>query len=255
MKKLTALILAFIFALPFAFAAAEGGFTTIEPGKLTYATSPDFPPFESRDDDDNVIGIEPDIMALIGEKLGLEVEAVPMDFTSALLAAQLGKTDLVVSGVTATGEKAEERKTWFDFTDTYIDIQQAIVFKAGKDITMDNLGEMSIGVQAGTTGQDLTEDDFGQDHVTAYDTYSLAFQALLNNQVDCIVLDDAVGKAYVALHPELTMVQTNYEIESYAFGVYKQDTGLLDAINGALKELIEDGTVDEIIMKWNTDEE
>ena len=105
MKKLIALVCALSLALCAVSAFAEAAFTTIEPGKLTYATSPDFPPFESRDDNDNIIGIEPDIMALIGEKLGLEVEAVPMDFTSALLAAQLGKTDLVVSGVTATGEK------------------------------------------------------------------------------------------------------------------------------------------------------
>ena len=251
MKKLIALLAVLALSLSLVSAVAEGtSFTTIEPGKLTYATSPDFPPFESRDDDDNVIGIEPDIMALIGEKLGLTVEAVPMDFTSALLSAQLGKTDLVVSGVTATGEKAEERKIWFDFTDIYTSIQQAIVFKSGKDISMENLGQQTIGVQAGTTGQDLTEDDFGEDHVVAYDTYSLAFQALLNDQVDCIVLDDAVGKAYLKLHPELVMVQTTYDVEGYAFGVYKQDTGLLEAINAALNELIADGTVDSIIAKW-----
>ena len=250
MKKLLSVLCALVMTFSLTAALAEGEFTTIEKGKLTYATSPDFPPFESRDDNDNIVGIEPDIMALIGEKLGLEVEAVPMDFTSALLAAQLGKTDLVVSGVTATGEKAIERSTWFDFTDTYVDIQQAIVFKEGANITMDNLGEQSIGVQAGTTGQDLTEDSFGEDKVTAYDTYSLAFQALLNGQVDCIVLDDAVGKAYVAQHPGLTMVQTTYDVESYAFGVFKQDTGLLAALNAALQELIADGTVDAIIAQW-----
>ena len=92
--------------------------------------------------------------------------------------------------------------------------------------------------------------DFGEEHVVAYDTYSLAFQALLNDQVDCIVLDDAVGKAYLKLHPELVMVQTTYDVEGYAFGVYKQDTGLLEAINAALNELIADGTVDSIIAKW-----
>ncbi len=252
MKKLIALVSVLVLAMTLVGSVlAEGTVTTIEAGKLTYATSPDFPPFETTDDEDNVIGIEPDIMALIGAKLGLEVEAVPMDFTSALLSAQLGKTDMVVSGVTATGDTAEERKTWFDFTTIYVYVQQAIVFKTGSDVTMENLGEQDIGVQAGTTGQILVEADFGEDKVTAYDKYSLAFQALLNGQVSCIVLDDAVAKAYVAQHPELTMVQTNYEPEGYAFGVYKQDTGLLEAINGALQELIDDGTINEIILKWN----
>ena len=254
MKKILAMVLALCMMLSLTAAVADG-FKTIEEGKLTYATSPDFPPFEGRDEDDTVIGIEPDILTLIGEKLGLEVEAVPMDFTSALLAAQTGKTDLVVSGVTATGEKAEERKKVFDFTNIYVYVQQAIVFKDGKDISMDNLGEQSIGVQAGTTGQDLTQEDFGEEKVTAYDTYPLAFQALLNDQIDCVVMDDAVAKNYVAKNPGLVMVQTTYDPEGYAFGVYKENDGLLDAINGALQELIDDGTVDKIITEWYSKEE
>ena len=250
MKKILAMVMALCMVLSLTAAMADG-FKTIEEGKITYATSPDFPPFESRDEDDTIIGIEPDIMALIGEKLGIEIEPVAMDFDSALLAAQTGKTDLVVSGVTATGENAEARKKMFDFTEVYIYIQQAIVFKTGKDISMDNLGEQSIGVQSGTTGMYLTEDDFGEEHVTGYPSYPLAFQALLNDQIDCIVLDDAVAKKYVEMHPELTMVQTTYEQEGFAFGVYKEDEGLLDAINGVMQELIEDGTIEEIIRKWN----
>ena len=251
MKKLIALITVLALSLSIIGAVAESTFTTIGPGKLSYATSPDFPPFESRDENDNVIGIEPEIMGLIAEKLGVELEIVSMDFTSALASAQLGKTDMVVSGVTATGEKYLERSAMFDFTDIYTYIQQAVVFKTGADVTLANLGEKTIGVQAGTTGQGYAEDDYGEDHVVAYDTYALAFQALLNGQVDCIMLDDVVGNAYLKIHPELSIIPTEYEQEGFAFGVFKQDTGLLEAINAALKELVDAGTVEEIIVKWN----
>ena len=254
MKKILAMMLALCMMLSLGAAAADG-FKTVEEGKITYATSPDFPPFESRDEDDTIIGIEPDILALIGEKLGVTIEPVAMDFTSALLAAQTGKTDLVVSGVTATGEQAEERKKNFDFTEVYVYVKQAIVYKEGKDISMDNLGEQSIGVQAGTTGQTLSQDAFGEDAVTAYDTYPLAFQALLNDQVDCIVMDDAVAAVYLAKNPGLTMGETTFDPEGYAFGVFKGDEGLLDALNGALKELIDDGTVEKIIAEWYSKEE
>lgn len=251
MKKLIALVCALSLALCAVSALADATFTTVEPGKISYATSPDFPPFESRDENDNIIGIEPEIMGLIAEKLGVELEAVPMDFTSALASAQLGKTDMVVSGVTATGPKYLERSAMFDFTEVYTYIQQAVVFKQGVDVTLANLGEKTIGVQGGTTGQGYAEDDYGEDHVIAYDTYALAFQALLNGQVDCIMLDDVVGYAYLKMHPELTIIPTEYEQEGFAFGVYKQDTGLLDAINAVLKELVADGTVENIIVKWN----
>ena len=65
------------------------------------------------------------------------------------------------------------------------------------------------------------------------------------------MLDDVVGNAYLKIHPELSIIPTEYEQEGFAFGVFKQDTGLLEAINAALKELVDAGTVEEIIVKWD----
>ena len=228
---------------------SDGALTTISAGKLTISTSPDFPPFEYTDDSGAIIGIEPEIMALICDKIGLELQIDAMDFTSALMAAEQGKSDAVVSGVTIR----EDRKALYDFTDSYTTITQAIVRPEGSDITMDNLGDYTIGVQSGTTGQEFVEDDFGTDKVVAYDTYSLVFQALLNNQIDCIVMDDAVAKAYLAENPGLEMVETTYEPEEYAFGFTKGNTALVAAVNAALKELIDDGTVQNIIDKYMTE--
>ena len=222
-----------------------GALTTMTAGKLTIATSPDFPPFEYTDDSGAIIGIEPEIMELICKKLGLELQIDAMDFDGALLAAEQGKCDAVVSGVTIT----EARKLVYDFTDSYTTITQAIVAPEGSGITMDNLGEYVIGVQRGTTGHIYTEDDFG-DQVQAYDTYSLVFQALTNGQVDCIVMDDAVAKAYLATYTGLTMEPTTYEVEEYAFGFHKGNAELVAAVNGALKELTEDGTVQGILDKY-----
>jgi polar amino acid transport system substrate-binding protein len=247
MKKLLAMALALMLILSAAAAAAE--LKTIEEGKFIYATSPDFPPFEFRDDNDNIVGIEPELIALIAEKIGLTAEPLPMDFDGALLAARVdmgAKADMIVSGVTVT----EERKLIYDFTDPYTTITQAIVSKDGA-VTKDQLPTAIIGVQSGTTGQIAAVDDFGEDHVAAYDKYSLAFQALQNGQVDCIMVDDMVGAAYVKQIPGLEMIQTNYEPEEFAFGFAKGNTGLVDAFNAELQKLIDDGTVEQIILKWN----
>ncbi|MBQ9211521.1 MAG: transporter substrate-binding domain-containing protein [Clostridia bacterium] len=247
MKKLIASLLALCMILSLAAACAEG-IQTIEAGKFLYSTSPDFPPFEYRDDDDNIIGIEPELIALIMEKIGLEAEAVPMDFDGALLAARVdqgAKSDAVVSGVTVT----EERKLIYDFTDSYTTITQAIVSKDGA-VTEDQLKDVIIGVQSGTTGQIYAEDDYGA-NVTKYETYSLAFQALQNGQVDCVLLDDAVGNAYVKQIPGLGIQPTSYEPESFAFGVNKGNTALVEAINAVLADLKEDGTVEALILKYN----
>ena len=229
--------------------SGSAALTTVNSGKLTISNSPDFPPFEYTDDNGNVVGIEPEIMNLICEKLGLELQIDTMDFDSALLAAQNGKCDAVVSGVTVK----EDRKLIYDFTDSYTTITQAIVSAEGSGITMDNLGQYSIGVQSGTTGQEFVEEDFGKEHVVAYDTYSLVFQALLNGQIDCIVMDDAVAKSYIAANPGLVMSPTTYAPEEYAFGFHKGNDSLVEAVNSALTELKDNGTVQSIIDKYMVD--
>ena len=245
MKKILAMVLALAMILSISAAAAE--LKTIEEGKFIYSTSPDFPPFESTDDQDNVIGIEPDILAIICENLGLTPEPYAIDFDSALVAPTTGKADAVVSGVTVK----EERKATLDFTIPYVTIVQGVVFKSGDDVTLDNLGEKMIGVQSGTTGYFDAVDSYGEDHVTAYDKYSLAFQALQNGQIDCIMVDDMVGAAYVKQIPGLEMFQTEYEPEEFAFGFGKGNTELVDAFNAELQKLIDDGTIEAIILKWN----
>ena len=245
MKKILAMVLALAMMLTVAVAAAE--YKTVEEGKFIYSTSPDFPPFESTDDQDNVIGIEPDILAIICENLGLTPEPYAIDFDSALQAPKSGKADAVVSGVTVR----EDRKASMDFTIPYVTIVQGVVFKSGDDVTLDNLNDKLIGVQSGTTGQICAVDDFGEDNVKAYDKYSLAFQALQNGQIDCIMVDDMVGQAYVKQIPGLEMIKTEYEPEEFAFGFAKGNTELLEAFNAELQKLIDDGTIEQIILKWN----
>jgi len=245
MKKILALVLALALILSAAAAVAE--YKTIEEGKFIYATSPDFPPFESTDDNDNVIGIEPDILAVICGNLGLTAEPYAIDFDSALMAPGNGKADAVVSGVTVR----EDRKATMDFTIPYVTIVQGVVFKTGDDVTLENLKDKKIGVQSGTTGQIAAVDDFGDDHVAAYDKYSLAFQALQNGQVDCIMVDDMVGAAYVKQIPGLEMIKTEYEPEEFAFGFAKGNTELVEAFNAELQKMIDDGTIEQIILKWN----
>jgi polar amino acid transport system substrate-binding protein len=138
-----------------------------------------------------------------------------------------------------------------DFTIPYVTIVQGVVFKAGSDVTLENLGEKKIGVQTGTTGQIYAVDDFGEGAVTAYDKYSLAFQALQNGQIDCIMVDDMVGAAYVKQIPGLEMFKTDFDPENFAFGFAKGNTELVEAFNAELQKLIDDGTIEQIILKWN----
>ena len=202
---------------------------TVTEGVLTMSTNAAFPPYESTDDSGNVVGIDADIAAAIAEKLGLKLQIDDMDFDGALV---------------------------LDFTDTYANGVQVVIVPEGSDITsIEDMQGKRIGTQRGTTGYILcsspVEDGgFGEENVVPYDDAIAAVKALKNGQIDCVVIDNAPAQELVKANPGLTTLETEYANEKYAIGVAKGNTALLDAVNGALKELMEDGTIQSIIDKY-----
>ncbi len=231
--------------------ASSNELNLVESGKLIMSTNAEFPPYEMTADDGSYEGIDVEIAAAIAEKLGLELVIDDMDFDAALLAVQQGKSDIVMAGVTVR----EDRLLVMNFSDSYATGVQVVIVKEGSDVTMDNLGEMMIGTQRGTTGYIYASDTpenggYGEDHVVAYDTGASAVQALLNGQVDCVIIDNAPAAAYVAANPGLTILDGTWAEEDYAIGINKENTALLEAVDKALGELTADGTVQSIIDKY-----
>lgn len=225
--------------------------TTVTAGKLTMSTNAAFPPYEMTTDSGDFEGIDVEVAGAIAEKLGLELQVDDMDFDAALLAAQNGKSDIVMAGVTVT----DERQKVMDFSDTYAEGIQSIIVPEDSDIaSADDLTGKAIGTQRGTTGYIYCTDDFGEDNVIAYDDGLTAVQALNNGQVDAVVIDNAPAKSFVEANPGLKILDTAYAQEDYAIGVAKGNTALLDAINSALEELQADGTLQAIVDKYITAE-
>ena len=227
--------------------ADAAALTTVNAGKLTMSTNAAFPPYEMTTDTGDFEGIDIEVAGAIAKKLGLELQVDDMDFDAALLAAQNGKSDMVMAGVTVT----DERLKVMDFSDTYAEGIQSIIVPEDSDIaSADDLAGKIIGTQRGTTGYIYCTDDFGEDSVVAYDDGLTAVQALNNGQVDAVVIDNAPAKEFVAANPGLKILDTAYAQEDYAIGVAKGNTELLNAINGALEELQADGTLQSIVDKY-----
>lgn len=225
--------------------------STVEPGKLIMSTNAAFPPYEMTTDFGEFEGIDIETAQAIADKLGLELQIDDMDFDAALLAVQQGKSDMVMAGVTVT----DERQNVMDFTDSYATGIQSIIVKEDSDIaSVDDLAGKKIGTQRGTTGYLYCSDDFGDENVVAYDDGLTAVQMLNNGQVDCVVIDNAPAKEFIAANPGLKLLDTAYVEESYAIGIGKGNTELKDAINTALEELKADGTLQAIVDKYITAE-
>ncbi len=228
-------------------ATATGDFTTVTDGVLTLGTNVSFPPYEYYDGD-TPTGIDIEIATAVAEKLGLKLEVVDMDFGSIITSVQQGKIDCSFAGMTVT----EERKQNVNFTQSYSTGVQAIIVPEGSDIqTADDLKNADlIGVQESTTGHIYCSDDFGEDHVVAYTNGATAVQALVSGKVDCVVIDEQPAKNYVEANEGLKILDTAYVTEDYAACVSKDNEALLSAMDEAITELKEDGTIQSILDKY-----
>ena len=207
---------------------------TAKDGVLTMATNATFPPYESYEGND-IVGIDADIAKAIADKLGLKLEIQDMEFNSIITAVQSGKADLGLAGMTVT----DERKQSVDFTDSYATGIQSVIVKEGSSIkSIDDLKGKKIGVQLATTGDIYAKDDFGEENVEEY------------NKIDAVIIDNQPAKSFVETTDGLQILDTDYVQEDYAAAIQKGNTDLLNAVNGALKELKEDGTIQKILDKY-----
>ena len=220
-------------------------------GKLSIATSPDFPPFESLTDSTTVEGIEIDILQLICDRLGVELEINQMDFDSVLPGVQAGKFDVGVSGITIT----EQRKKNVLFTDPYCLAAQAIVVTEDSAIkSKADLEGKKVSVQTGTTAESYTMENGYS--VSSFSANSDAEAALTSGKVDAWVIDDLTAAEMVKVYNEtasvkLVILDEAMTTEPYAFAFSLGSDDLVKEVNSILDELIADGTVKAIFEKYD----
>ena len=239
----------------FAVSSEYGDFTVVEEGKLHMSTNASFPPYEMTTDDGGFEGIDVEVAGVIAEKLGLELVVDDMGFDAALTAVQNGQSDIAMAGITVT----EDRLEVMDFSESYATGVQVVIVREDSPIqTLDDLNNAEmIGCQAATTGYIYASDTpenggYGEDHVTAYENGSLAVMALLNGQIDAVIIDNEPAKSYVEANEGLKILDTPWAEEEYAIGVAKGNSDLLSAINAVMDELKTDGTFQSIVDKYIT---
>lgn len=214
-------------------------------GKLIMGTNAEFPPYEFYDGD-KIVGIDAEIAQAIAEKLGMEFEIEDMAFDAIIPSVTSGKVDFGAAGMTVT----EERKQSVDFTDSYATSTQVTMVKEDSDIAnSEGLKNKIIGVQLGTIGDDLAGDIEGAT-VERYNKGLEAVQSLTQGKIDAVVIDEATAKAFLANTKGLKILDEKMSDEEYAIAVKKGNTELVEKMNGAIKELKDEGKLDEIVAKY-----
>ena len=227
---------------------------TTEKATLIMATNAAFPPYEYKEGE-SFAGIDVEIAGKIAEKLGMTLEIKDVEFGSIIGGVQTGKFDIGMAGMTVTDERLKS----VNFSDSYATGIQVVIVKADSEIkSLDDLkgdGSMKFGVQQDTTGDIYASDTienggYGKDNVVRYKTGADAVQALKTGKVDAVIIDNEPAKSFVKANEGLSILDGDWVKENYAIAIAKENTELLEKVNGALKELIADGTVKAIIDKY-----
>ena len=236
---------------------AASELTTVTPGKLTVATSPDFAPYEFYAIDENgnanLAGFDMALAQYIADYLGLELEVVPMDFDGVLAEVTAGNVDLGMAGLSPDPERLEA----MDFSDIYyMGGQSLVVTQENKDkwASLEALNDPSvtIGAQLASIQYDLAMENTPDADVVQLAKVTDVVSELLGGKLDAGYIETVVAESYAKNYPDLYIAfDVPYEVEGSAVGVVKGNEALLNGVNEAIAAALADGSMDDFVAQAN----
>ena len=223
------------------------------PAKV-YAVGTDaaYAPFELQNEKAEIVGFDIDVVTAVAKKAGIEVKFVNTPWEGIFNTLAQGDRDLLVSSITIT----DERKQTMDFSDPYFDAQQLIAVKEKSKVTkFDDLKKLKVGVQTGTTGDEVVSKLQGKTstNIKRFESTPLALKELEAGGVDAVVADNGVVINYVANNSGgkfKTVSDPAFAPEQYGLAVKKGNAELLAKLNKGLADIKADGSYDQIYAKY-----
>jgi polar amino acid transport system substrate-binding protein len=216
--------------------------------KIRVATDATWPPFEIVNDQTKQIeGFDIDVMNAIAQKENLDIEFVNVGFDPLLAGMAQGTYDAAISSITITADRSKDML----FSDPYFAAGQIItVRKDNTKITGKDTLAGNVGAQLGTTGA-MEVEKIKTATLKTYDDIGMAFQDLMNGQIEAVVCDNPVAMGYTGKNPDkLKTVGVVFTDENYGIAVAKGKTDLLTKINAGIKAVKSEGLIDQLTKKW-----
>jgi polar amino acid transport system substrate-binding protein len=233
----------------------DGGETTeastedlglISEGTLTVGTDTPFPPFEIGQPP-NISGYDIDVLNAVAEELGLTPEYTDTSFDTIFRDVAAGQYDIAAAASTIT----PGRQKTVNFSDPYYEAQQALLVPEGSDIaSVDDLSGAIVGAQDGTTGEVYANDETDASEVRGFPEGPDAVAALVSGQVDAVIIDQPVAADAVEKAGGVEIAEEIATNELYGYAMSKENAGLLDAVNGALQTLKDDGAITDLYQQY-----
>jgi polar amino acid transport system substrate-binding protein len=218
----------------------------------TVGTDAAYAPFEKMSASNEVEGLTVDLLKAAAAKGGFEVKFVNTPWEGIFKTLDGGERDIVASSVTIT----EERKQTMDFSKPYFDAVQLIAVKEDSKVAkFDDLKKLKVGVQTGTTGDEVVQKLLGKTsaNIKRFESTPLALQELAAGGVSAVVADNGVVQHYIANNPTAkfkSVSDASFVPEQYGFAVKKGNAELLAKLNAGIDAIKADGSYDTIMAKY-----
>lgn len=215
---------------------------------LVVGTDAAYTPFESQNDKGEIVGFDIDVVKAVAQKAGIEVKFVNTPWEGIFNALDQGDRDLLVSAITIT----DERRQTMDFSQPYFDARQLIAVKSDSPVAkFDDLKTLKVGVQNGTTGDEVVGKLLGKSStaIKRFESTPLALKELEAGGVQAVVADNGVVVHYLANNAAggfKTVSDAGFPVEKYGIAVKKSNADLLARINQGLEAIRTDGTYAKI---------
>ena len=262
MKRIITLFFIFIFAISCSktqtqntkASATDNSLQKIkESGKLVLGLDYTLAPMGFRDDNGDIVGFDIDLAREVANRLGVELEAKPIDWSSAILSLKKGDVDVIWNGFAVN----ESRKQQVNFTKPYLYNRLMIAKYSDRDDinSKEELKGKIVGVQSGSSNYEtLVNDPVSKEikEIRQYDSYVNAFLDLEAKRIDAVIVDEIVARYYISKENADFELLEEYPItyKSFGVGIRKTDAELLNAIDKALDDMRADGKAAEISTKW-----
>ena len=239
-------------ATPAASAAAPAAPAPAPAKVYVVGTDAAYAPFESQNEKAEIVGFDIDVVKAVAAKAGIEVKFVNTPWEGIFNTLAQGDRDLLVSAITIN----DERKQSMDFTSPYFDAHQLIAVKANSKVAkFDDLKKLKVGVQTGTTGDEVVSKLLGKTstNVKRFESTPLALKELEAGGVDAVVADNGVVINYIANNTNVkfkSVTDKAFAPEQYGLAVKKGNADLLAKLNKGLADIKADGTYDKIYTQY-----
>ena len=211
-----------------------------------------FPPMGFRDEKNEIVGFDIDLAKEAAKRLGVQVTFKPIDWSAKEAELSGKRIDVLWNGLTIT----EERKANILFTKPYLENRQIVVVTGKSPIkTKAELKGKVVGVQDGSSAVDAVQkDEKAAKAIKELKKFADNVTALMDlsaGRLDAIVVDEVVGRYYIAKKAgEYRVLDEHFGTEDYGIGTRKDDTDLMSKIQKAMDDMKADGTAATISTKW-----